>query len=681
MRLVTIIMMMTACYCSHAQQPVITNPQEQALETLAEKEETDIEDDDLLQQLEAFRQHPVNLNTATQDELQMLQMLNGLQVKALVQYRALLGKFIDIRELQAIPHWDVETIRRVLPYVTIAEPALKVSQLTGLFKNLKNGAGILLVGMSQSLNNTTGSTEEYPGSPQKMLVRYRYNYKGLVQFGVLGEKDAGESLRKGFDFYSFHLFLRKAGIIQSLAIGDFTVNMGQGLIHWQSLSLRKSSEVTTGKRQSALLRPYSSAGEYNFHRGAGISLQKKGLSFTAFASSRKLDANLSPGAANDEPVITSFLTSGLHRTPAELVERNNISQQAWGGVIAYDRPSWHVAGNIIHYNFSNPVQKKDEPYNLFAFRGKQLTNYSLDYDHTWRNVHLFGELAAARQGGRALVQGMLVSLDRKVDASLVFRHLSPGFQSLYASAFTENTLPSNESGLFLGLALKPGRGYTINIYADVFHFPWLRFRADAPSGGREYLVQLAWQPNKRVELSTRLRHESKESNQSSDEPFAFIGPVRKLNWRTHINWQLSPATRLRQRMELVWFNANGAAEQGFLIYNDISCNPAGKPFGFGGRLQFFETDGFNSRIYAFENDAAAGYAVHAAYHKGLQYYLNFFMNFKGLHVNRRVTNALNIKLYLRWAQTINQMKTGPASPGGDIQSPGVYKIQVVFSSY
>ena len=77
---------------------------------------------------------------------------------------------------------------------------------------------------------------------KKYFIRYTYNYKQLLSFGFTGEKDAGEPFfrnaqRYGFDFYSFHFFLQQTGIIQSLAIGDFTVNMGQGLIQWQSIFL------------------------------------------------------------------------------------------------------------------------------------------------------------------------------------------------------------------------------------------------------------------------------------------------------------------------------------------------------------------------------------------------------------------------------------------------------------
>ena len=91
----------------------------------------------------------------------------------------------------------------------------------------------------------------------------------------------------GFDFYSFHFFLRRTGIIKALAIGDFTVSLGQGLIQWQTISFTKSSQTLYIKRESSCLNPYRSAGEFNFHRGIGISLQKGKWQTSLFISSPK----------------------------------------------------------------------------------------------------------------------------------------------------------------------------------------------------------------------------------------------------------------------------------------------------------------------------------------------------------------------------------------------------------
>ncbi len=279
-----ILVVFCVAFCIHPfrgwgqEIPVST---EQQLENLTDADQAETEDDTYLQDLEHFKKNPVNLNTADADELKQLRIVTDLQIANLISYRNLFGKFISIYELQAVPAWDVSTIKKLLPFVTTSA-ALSLKEEAG--KRFREGDHSLLLRVSQVLEKADGfdkatSGTKYLGSPQKIFFRYRYTYKNLLQFGVVGDKDAGEQFlkgaqKKGFDFYSFHLFARKIGIIQSLAIGDFSVNMGQGLIQWQGLAFKKSVDVMGVKRQSAVLRPYSSAGEFYFHRGAGITIKK-----------------------------------------------------------------------------------------------------------------------------------------------------------------------------------------------------------------------------------------------------------------------------------------------------------------------------------------------------------------------------------------------------------------------
>ncbi|MEI9911794.1 MAG: hypothetical protein WDO71_20365 [Bacteroidota bacterium] len=226
------------------------------------------------------------------------------------------------------------TIRKLLPFITVGS-SLSVKE--DFNQRIQEGDHSLLLRVSQVLERSKGFDKstagtKYLGSPQRLFFRYRYIYKNLLQLGIVGDKDAGEQFfknaqNKGFDFYSFHLFARKIGIIQALAIGDFTVNMGQGLIQWQSLAFKKSSDVMGIKRQSAVLRPYNSAGEFNFHRGAGITIRKGKTEATAFVSTRKVSANLAADTVSKEDFVSSFLTSGYHRTAGEIADRNSCGKQ------------------------------------------------------------------------------------------------------------------------------------------------------------------------------------------------------------------------------------------------------------------------------------------------------------------------------------------------------------------
>ncbi|HEY6063513.1 MAG TPA: helix-hairpin-helix domain-containing protein, partial [Chitinophagaceae bacterium] len=619
------------------------------------------EDDSYLQELEQFRKHPVNLNTADADELKQLRIVTDLQIVNLITYRNLFGRLIHIYELQAVPAWDLITIRKLLPFITIAS-AVSLGEETG--KRFRDGEHSLLLRVAQVLERSHGFDKSTPGtkyigSPQKFFFRYRYTCKNLLQFGLLGDKDAGEqflkgSQNKGFDFYSFHFFARKIGIIQSLAIGDFLVNMGQGLIQWQGLAFKKSADVIGVKRQSAVLRPYSSAGEFYFHRGTGITIRRGRIEATAFASFRKLSANFVADTVNNEDFISSFLTSGYHRTTSENAERNDLTQTAFGGNVVYRSNQWHVGVNGIYYHFSLPLKKRNEPYNLYAISGKNWYNFSVDYSFTYKNLHLFGEAAADKNFNRAFINGLLVSVDPRVDISFVQRTIRPAYQSINGNAFTENTNPGNETGFYAGITIRPAPDWRIDAYGDIYKFPWLKYLVDAPGYGKDFLIQLTYTPNKQAEVYSRFRNETKQSNQS--DPFPPVGgagmvsvthflvSIPKQNWRTQVNYKINTAITLRSRVELLWYNKNSDrvnTEKGFLTFFDFLYKPMLTPCTAILRFQYFETDSYVSRIYAYENDVQYSYSIPASSDKGFRYY--FTLNYD---IGKRIS------LWMRWAQTI-----------------------------
>src|SRR5674476_687225 len=121
---------------------------------------------------------PINLSYADGGLLQQLNLLSPIQISNLFTYRKLFGNFIDIYELQAIPGWHVALIRRLRPYITVAE---KINVINSLGSRLRNGSNALLIRSTQVLEKSKGylldssmAKNFYPGSPQKILVRYKY---------------------------------------------------------------------------------------------------------------------------------------------------------------------------------------------------------------------------------------------------------------------------------------------------------------------------------------------------------------------------------------------------------------------------------------------------------------------------------------------------------------------------
>ncbi|MDZ4806796.1 MAG: helix-hairpin-helix domain-containing protein, partial [Bacteroidota bacterium] len=154
---------------------------EQQLENLTDADQGETEDDTYLQELEHFRRNPLNINSAEADELKQLRIVTDLQIANLISYRNLFGKLLSIYELQAVPAWDVNTIRKLLPFITAATP-LSLSEEAG--RRFSDGEHSLLLRVSQVLekadgfNKATGGTK-YLGSPQRFFFRYRYTYKNL----------------------------------------------------------------------------------------------------------------------------------------------------------------------------------------------------------------------------------------------------------------------------------------------------------------------------------------------------------------------------------------------------------------------------------------------------------------------------------------------------------------------
>ena len=672
MKQALVILVMVSCmaYTSRAQvtpkpeEPPVNTTVEQQLENITENnEDMETEDDSYLQEMTQYIKNPLNLNRADENQLKDLRVLSALQLQNFLRYRDVMGNFINIYELQAIPGWDIATIQKIRPYITVSNAQRAGDVFTSRFRGGDNN---ILIRATQILEQSRGylldssqATNFYPGSPQRLFVRYKYNYKNLLQYGISAEKDAGEQFfkggqKQGFDFYSAHLFVRNIGIVKSLALGDFTVNMGQGLTSWMTLAFKKSPDVMSIKRQAPVLKPYSSSGEIFFHRGAGITIGRRKWEATFFGSYKKIDANFNAADTSNgiDAYVSSLQTSGYHRTASEVEDKNAQTQIAFGGNIKYRINRLVLSANAVQYKFQHALIKAQEPYNLYALNGKNFGNYSVDYAYTFKNLHFFGEAALNNKQYPAFINGLLLSVASNVDMSLLYRNISKGYQSLYSSAFTESTYPTNEKGLFAGITIRPSAAWRIDAYADVYQFPWLRYRVNAPTAGKDYMLQVDYKPNKLFEIYSRFKAESKSINFNPGE--LTLSPVveqPKKNWRTHLSYKIDPAFTLRARTEMVWFDKKGgAASQGFLMFADVLYKPVMKPFSGNIRLMYFETDDYNSRLYAYENDVLYSYSIPVFYDKGYRYYIN---------VNYDVSKKISI--WARWAQFIYPQKTSIGS--------------------
>jgi len=401
------------------------------------------------------------------------------------------------------------------------------------------------------------------------------------------------------------------------------------------------------------LQPHSSAAASNFQRGAALSLQRKNWEAILFCSHRKISANLVPDSISGQQTVSALQSGDYHRTASEMADRNSLGQFSSGAGLKYRLQAGHIGINVVYWKFSLPFKKADEPYKLFGFEGQSLYNASIDYSYSWKNMHAFGEMAIDPQLHEALVGGMLISLEPRADLSLLYRNISGAYQSVNANAFTTNSAPANEKGVYAGLILRPTANLELSGYSDFSVFPWLKYRVNMPSNANEYWLQLVYTPSKQSKLYARFRSISSPINQSAEPALVTpVAQVHKKELQLHTELSFGRALVLRQRVAMLCFRgANGETGEGFLAYEECFYHPVSRiGMAFNFRMQYFETSGYDERLFVYESDLPYHFSIPFFYGRGWRYYLNAGgkMRWPRRKANAHEKTAWHIK----WAQTI-----------------------------
>ncbi len=605
---------------------------EELLENFFRDNESASESDaqQFLENLELLRDKPLNLNSVNREELLSLHLLNEIQVDNLLTYRNQFGPFLNEYELQAVPDWEISDIRRVLQFSRI-KTGLDTRN-TNLLKGFIHGDSEIFLRWAHP-DPPNYDTEKAEGSPNAWAVRYRHSFDNRLRFGFTAESDAGEAVFKGsnkhgFDYNSAHIFVQNWNqTIRVVALGDYSARMGQGLLLQTGFAPGKSAETVSVARGGRKLNAYGAFGETYFFRGAATTLAfGKQLEITALYSNRRRDANVQTRdtADFDSPEIefSSLLTSGYHRTTSEIEDEKELHEQVGGLAATWTGQRGQISANTLHISYDKPWNASPAPYRKFVFRGKSLTGTSIDYNYRWRNIFLFGETARSNNGGIAAVNGLLFSADRHVTLTAVHRTLGRDYQSIYGNPFAEVSGSSNEQGLYFGADIRWIRRWQINLYADMWRHPWLRFGVDAPSNGREYLARVLWTKSRNFSVYALVQSETKQRNDDLEKPFGLVNAQRN-RLRLHSIYKISKPVELRSRVEWTTYQiGQNPSSLGFIAYQEAVVKPLGSPISASLRYAVFDTEDYDSRVYAFENDLFAAVSIPAFAGRGTRWYLN-----------------------------------------------------------
>ena len=642
---------------------------EEFAERLFQVQDEDVSYEDIYESLLLYYSNKLNLNNVEPEELASLYILSPAQLSGFFSYRDQFGNFLSINELQAVPEIDLETIRLLLPFVTVTESFTDARPL--LKRILTEDNNYFLLRFSRRLEEQLGYTEalpldttfirdenenvidtvttpptRYQGSPYKVYGRFRTSHRNDFSLGFTFEKDNGERFafsdgKNGFDFYSYHLLLQNKMGFKKIMLGDFQMQVGQGVVFGAGFNAGKGAEtVNTTKRNSLGIRPYTSVLESGFFRGVGLTRKQGNFNITLFYSNLKQDGNIQTDTtfSDFDEFVNSIQNTGFHRTPQELATKNQIDEQSIGAVIQYSPHRRFTIGiSGLNSQYSKPLQRRPNNYNQFEFKGDHNYITSIYSHYTWQNFTFFGEAARSKSGGIGAVGGLVASLSHTVDMAMVLRNYDRNFHSFYGNAFSESSRNINEKGTYWGIAIKPNRRHKLNAYYDRFRFPWLRFRTEAPSVGQEWLVRYSYFPTRQITLYAQARQQNRQVTVPADNLNILADQIKR-NYIFNVDYGLRPWLNLKTKVQSSTQDENGVFTKGFAIIQDVNFDVW--KLKFNTRMALFETDDFDNAQYVYESDVLYAFSIPAYNGSGIRTYAMV-----------RYDPIKNVSIWIRYAQT------------------------------
>lgn len=640
MRHILVILTVTSILPAPAmgQVDLVGDQIEKSVETL----EMDHDYTDLAEDLEELARKPVRINMAKEDDLDAIPFLTPNQRKALLDYLTAYGEVLSIYELHSIPGFDSLLIMKIAPFINISPPSHTPPPTP---RNLARfGRHDILLRYEQAFPKSAGyQTEDslkfanpdsyYRGSPQRYCFRYSYSWFDKIRIGLAGEKDPGEQFfrgaqKAGMDFYSGYLSLGNLGVLKNLVIGNFRASFGQGLTFGSGFSLGAVPGFPGNITRAGGIRPSLGISEGSYLRGLAATIKIKRLEFSGFASYHPRDATvlLNDSISGLAKEISSFATTGYHRTGSELTKRNIVKELVCGGNISLTMAPTQqfgfktgITGAYVQY--SARVMPRVYTYNQFNFTGNKNFTLGLDLQVRYRRIYLFGEASRSMNSGMAWLAGAVLTPDPGVSMTATYRSYQPGYQNLFSNAFGQNSLNANERGIYAAINAALHPRLSLSGYFDLFTFPWLKYRVDVPSCGHESGAMLTWQAAGNVTIGLRFYQKNTRINGSAEQGVIIHKLTSQVirSYRCNISWspgeQLIFNTRIEVK-EACLLPAKG--NFGYLVCQDLKVLTQKMLSTFVLRFALFDIPDYAERIYMYEPEVLYGYSVPAYQGRGLR---------------------------------------------------------------
>ena len=626
--------------CLSVVLPVNNLSAQHVLEEIAEQLITNDEDnayqwENLFEELSDLKENPLNINSATKEQLERFPFLNSQLIENILYYLYKYGAMVSINELMVVEDMDLATFRLLKPFIT-CQPLEEKTHTPTLKSILKYGKQELSARMDIPLYTRAGYqpfTSDYiKENPNKRYLgpsfyhnlRYKFRYTDKVYIGFTAEKDPGEPFfagnnKKGYDYYSPYFYIRDFGKIRALALGNYRLNYGYGLVMNTDFNMGKTTALNTLLNRESGIKKHSSTDEYNYFQGIAGSIQlSEHFTADAFYSYRQMDGIV------DNRFITSLKEDGYHRIPRDYEKKNSLTNQLIGSNIQYNGKNFELGLTAV-YNFFNKVLNPTyRPYNKYYPRGSDFFNLGANYKFFLKKLTWMGEVAMDKD--RRMVALNTLRYRPKANFQLITMHrfYDVAYQSMYARSVGEGSMVQNESGFYLGMEADELWYFKLTAYIDFFYFPWKKYQMTKNgTRGIDGVIQLDYSPTHELDMFIRYRYKNKFKDYNPAEGDKITVPYIQQKGRYQLTYSPNDELVLKTTADVV-HNAyqHKDPSKGFLIKQSIGYKFPKLPLQLDASVAWFKTDDYASRITVYEKSLLYSFSMPSFYGEGERFSFN-----------------------------------------------------------
>ncbi len=583
--------------------------------------------------LENLSSNPVSMNDADREEWLSIPFITPEMADSILSVKDRKGRFASKRDLSSIVGRKLYS--KIKDFVILSRPSPHKTTFTQ--KNYRS------VEEPEEIKNNVYTGDEYYS-----YTKMQYQYGNSLKAGFLANKDVGEN--SYLDLWRISVEYKKEN--WRVIAGSYYLQFGEGLLFSNPFSSQKSSMATMPFRTgyeggSYYLSTLENSGQTGVYLSTNLAYESK---LHVFYGRNQRDARL-----NQDGVIIGIDYDGYHRTEHEEDGKDLINENMRGVALTTNLiPSTHVGliwsgvswdpGLSFNIETAGESEARRQYYN---FSGDGLNEQGIYYQTGFRQLSLSGEASFSDEGSPGYIQSIYLKND-KSKIGVKYWYLTRNFQSPYGRVFDDSDpFPRAEEGIYLGITIDPADKLTVNGYKLLKKSLWREYFEPMPVKSDEWLLQTDYKIERGV-ITARLRQkQSEEFTYDTDErQYRFTSDQTYLR----LQFEYRPSGKLRLRTRWEFTRLQPGSEEGTNLFQDISFATSGNTT-ISGRISFFETESWDTRIYEYESDIPGSFANIPVYGKGHKWYI---MIRKTMIENVSVW----LKLRYRYMEDINVLSNG-----------------------